>query len=222
MKDRMSIWALVCKALGWCCVLGGVISAFFTAGVTLFLIPIGIVLLLNCAIFEWMDGNPDNEDRIGYIVALNGNKIELANSVDDVLGICSGTAMVLGDSAEWNWNKRYLTDDFGRVLYSDYNIEHPATYDNEGEILDDAWTEHIHVPTPNPAYDASQTYIRRSERPEWQIVGLMGKLYVRDNGTCVVNGYAGVSNGIAIKSDNKTNMRVMERVNDTVIRVLLK
>ena len=56
MKDRMSIWALVCKALGWCCVLGGVISAFFTAGVTLFLIPIGIVLLLNCAIFEWMDG----------------------------------------------------------------------------------------------------------------------------------------------------------------------
>ena len=172
--------------------------------------------------FEWMDGNPDNEDRIGYIVALNGNKIELANSVDDVLGICSGTAMVLGDSAEWNWNKRYLTDDFGRVLYSDYNIEHPATYDNEGEILDDAWTEHIHVPTPNPAYDASQTYIRRSERPEWQIVGLMGKLYVRDNGTCVVNGYAGVSNGIAIKSDNKTNMRVMERINDTVIRVLLK
>lgn len=172
--------------------------------------------------FEWMDGNPDNEDRIGYIVALNGNKIELANSVDDVLGICSGTAMVLGDSAEWNWNKRYLTDDFGRVLYSDYNIEHPATYDNEGEILDDAWTEHIHVPTPNPAYDASKTYIRRSERPEWQIVGLMGKLYVRDNGTCVVNGYAGVSNGIAIKSDNKTNMRVMERINDTVIRVLLK
>ena len=61
-----------------------------------------------------------------------------------------------------------------------------------------------------------------SGTPEWQIVGLMGKLYVRDNGTCVVNGYAGVSNGIAIKSDNKTNMRVMERVNDTVIRVLLK
>ena len=56
MKDRMSIWALVCKALGWCCVLGGVISAFFTAGVTLFLIPIVVVLLLICAIFEWMDG----------------------------------------------------------------------------------------------------------------------------------------------------------------------
>ena len=56
MKDRMSIWALVCKALGWFCILGGVISAFFTVGVTLSLIPIGIVLLLNSAIFEWMDG----------------------------------------------------------------------------------------------------------------------------------------------------------------------
>lgn len=56
MKDRMSNWALVCKALGWCCVLGGGVSIFFTAGVTFILIPIGLVLLLNCAILEWMDG----------------------------------------------------------------------------------------------------------------------------------------------------------------------
>lgn len=56
MKDRMSNWALVCKALGWCCVLGGGISIFFTYGVTIVLIPVGLVLLLNCAILEWMDG----------------------------------------------------------------------------------------------------------------------------------------------------------------------
>ena len=173
--------------------------------------------------FEWKDGNPNNEDRVGYIVTLDGDKIVKANSGDDILGICSGTAMVLGDSAEWNWSKRYLTDDFGRIIYEDYDIEHEEVKDeNTGKVLEEAWTEHIHAPKQNPDYDISQPYIRRSDRPEWQIVGMMGKLYVRDDGTCVVNGYADVVNGIATKATGKTNMRVMERINDSIVRVLLK
>lgn len=172
--------------------------------------------------FEWKDGNPNNEDRVGYIVTLDGDKIVKANSGDDVLGICSGTAMVLGDSAEWNWSKRYLTDDFGRIIYEDYDIEHEEVKDDDGNIIREAWTEHIHAPKQNPNYDISQPYIRRSDRPEWQIVGMMGKLYVRDDGTCEINGYADVINGIATKAAVKTNMRVMERINDSIVRVLLK
>ncbi len=173
--------------------------------------------------FEWKDGNPNNEDRVGYIVTLDGDKIVKANTGDDVLGICSGTAMVLGDSAEWNWNKRYLTDDFGRIIYEDYDVEHEEIKDeNTGKVLEEAWTEHIHAPKENPDYNASRAYIKRSERPEWQIVGMMGKLYVRDNGSCVVNGYADVKDGIATKASGKTNMRVMERVTDNIVRVLMK
>ena len=172
--------------------------------------------------FEWKDGNPNNEDRVGYIVTLDGDKIVKANTGDDILGICSGTAMVLGDSAEWNWSKRYLTDDFGRIIYEDYDIEHEEIKDDDGNIIREAWTEHIHAPKQNPNYDISQPYIRRSDRPEWQIVGMMGKLYVRDDGSCVVNGYADVINGIATKATGKTNMRVMERINDSIVRVLLK
>ena len=173
--------------------------------------------------FEWKDGNPDNEDRVGYIVTLDGDKIVKANSGDDILGICSGTAMVLGDSAEWNWSKRYLTDDFGRIIYEDYDVEHKEVKDeNTGKVLEKAWTEHIHAPKQNPDYDSSKTYTKRADRPEWQIVGMMGKLYVRDDGSCVVNGYADVVNGIATKATGKTNMRVMERINDSIIRVLMK
>lgn len=52
---------------------------------------------------------------------------------------------------------------------------------------------------------------------------MFGKLYVRDDGTCEVNGYATVGeNGIATLSLEKTNMRVLSRVNDNVVRVLLK
>lgn len=172
--------------------------------------------------FEWKDGNPNNEDRVGYIVTLDGDKIVKADTGDDVLGICSGTAMVLGDSAEWNWTKRYLTDDFGRIIYEDYDVEHEAVYNPEGELIEEAWTEHIHAPKENPEYDASQPYAKRADRPEWQIVGMMGKIYVRDDGSCVVNGYADVKDGIATKANGKTNMRVMERVTDNIVRVLMK
>lgn len=54
---------------------------------------------------------------------------------------------------------------------------------------------------------------------------MMGKLYVRDDGTGTVNGYVTVSattDGIATKSEDKTSMRVMERVNDHIIRVCFK
>ena len=173
--------------------------------------------------FEWKDGNLNNEDRVGYIVCLDGDKIVKANTGDDILGICSGTAMVLGDSAEWNWSKRYLTDDFGRIIYEDYDLEHEERKNEEtGEVIEEAWTEHIHAPKQNPDYDASQPYAKRADRPEWQIVGMMGKLYVRDDGSCIVNGYADVKDGIATKATGKTNMRVMARVNENIIRVLLK
>lgn len=172
--------------------------------------------------FEWKDGNPNNEDRVGYIVCLDGDKIVKANSGDDILGICSGTAMVLGDSAEWNWNKRYLTDDFGRIIYEDRMEHHEAIYNPDGELIEEAWDEEVHAPKENPDYNASRAYIKRSERPEWQIVGMMGKLYVRDDGSCVVNGYADVKDGIATKATSKTNMRVMERVTDNIVRVLMK
>ena len=101
-------------------------------------------------------------------------------------------------------------------------------FDIEGNLIElskkekQAYVEHIHKPKENPKYDSSKPYERRSDRPEWQIVGMMGKLYVRDNGTCEVNGYATVDNGIAIKSTEKTNMRVMERVTENIVRVLLK
>ena len=172
--------------------------------------------------FEWKDGNPNNEDRVGYIVTLDGDKIVKANTGDDILGICSGTAMVLGDSAEWNWSKRYLTDDFGRIIYEDRMEHHEAIYNSDGELIKDAWDEEVHAPKQNPDYDVSQPYTKRADRPEWQIVGMIGKLYVRDDGSCVVNGYADVKDGIATKATGKTNMRVMERVNENIVRVLLK
>ncbi len=180
--------------------------------------------------FEWEDGNPNNEDRIGCVVALNGDKIKLATFEDDVLGIISGTAAVIGDTAEWNWVGRFLQDEFGRIITEE--IEQFA--DNYKEVLNEETGEteiiiekisigFITMPKINPQYDSSQPYINRKDRPEWACVGMLGKLYVRDDGTCQVNGYAKVgSEGVLTNSDTKTNIRVISRTSEGVIRVLLK
>lgn len=173
--------------------------------------------------FEWKDGNPDNEDRMGYLVTLDKNKLVLADADDDIIGITSGTKAVIGDSAEMNWDDKYLKDELGREIYEDYDIEHPAIIDPEtGEEIKPAWTEHIHTRKINPEWDPDRPYTPRSKRKEWYPVGLLGKLYVRDDGTAVVNGYVTANNGIATNSAEKTNLRVLERVNDHIIRVLVK
>lgn len=171
--------------------------------------------------FEWLDGNPEEEDRVGYIVKLNGNKIEFANADDDILGIISGTMTVLGDNAEWYWQGKYLTDDFGRVIYEDKaewgTFINPETQEEEKCIIGV-----FPAPKLNPNYDADMPYENRKVRPEWDAVGMMGKLYVRDDGTAQVNGYVTANNGIATASGTRTNMRVMERVSENIIRVCLK
>ena len=74
----------------------------------------------------------------------------------------------------------------------------------------------------NPDYDPSQTYIPRSQRPEWGCVGMMGKIVMIDDGTCQVNGYAwSGENGVATHAPSKTKFRVMSRLDDTHIKVVI-
>jgi hypothetical protein len=106
--------------------------------------------------FEWLDGNPDSEDRRGIAVTLDGDKIKPAEQGDTIIGVISGNPSVVGDAA-WNkWNGKYLRDDFGSYALNE-----------DGER------------TPNPDYDADVVYVSREDRPEWDCVGLMGKLRVR-------------------------------------------
>ena len=174
--------------------------------------------------FEWLDENDNVDDRVGYIVTLEGNKIRFANSEDDVLGIVSGTATVLGDNAEWEWQGKYLKDEFGRKIIDWVEYKSTTTIYNDDGTSKEKEISLGFFPEPriNPAYNENEEYVNRYWRPEWDAVGLMGKLFVRDNGSCQAGGYVKPDNGIAIPSAEKTNMRVLKRVNDNVIQVLLK
>jgi hypothetical protein len=77
----------------------------------------------------------------------------------------------------------------------------------------------------NPKYDASRqgSYIERSRRPEWAPVGMMGKLLVRDDGTCEVGKFCKPNDeGIATLAEGKDGYYVMDRISENIIKVLFR
>lgn len=168
--------------------------------------------------FEWLDGNIEAEERQGFFVTMDGDKIRKATSDDDyILGVVSVNPSIIGDSHQDAWNKQYVTDEWGRIQF--HWVEVPEIKNAEGKIIQEAYQEYR--PITNPEHNWDEEYIPREERPEWSPVGIVGKLLVRDDGTCEVNGFCSSNDeGIATKSD--TGYRVMERVSKNIVRVFVK
>ena len=179
--------------------------------------------------FEWLDGNPDDEDRVGYFVTLDGDKIRIATAADDyILGVVSGEPFVLGNGDCDTWNGMYLHDEFRRTIYE------PAP--KMVEILDSEGNptgEYKEVegefegtrPKLNPEYDHTQPYTSRFERKEWAPVGMLGVLAVRHDGTAKVNGYVTVNaDGIATACEKSAEnaYRVIKSNTDSVIEIIFR
>jgi len=150
--------------------------------------------------FEWNDGNSSDEDRRGYSVVLVNNKIRKATSSDaaaDIIGVVSANPTVTGDAAWNSWNEKYLRDDYGSYLTETYTVTRWTENDVDYDYPTDEVPSDLTVPSDatvhtqdengvaftrrrlNPDYDATQTYTPRSERQEWDTIGLMGKLRLR-------------------------------------------
>lgn len=191
-------------------------------------------------LFEWVDGNPEVKDRAGRFVTLEGKNIRLAGPQDDyILGIVSGNPSVVGDVHDDQWQGMYLTDVFGRPIWEDVEItavteqmEIPVMVPGEGDesprmetrtetqVIIPAHTERRQKLNPN--YDPTQPYIPRSQRPEWDAVGMLGKLVAVDDGSCREDGWATVGKGgIAVGSEERTRYRVMERLDWNHVRILI-
>ena len=169
--------------------------------------------------FEWEDSNPFNEDRRGYFVTLNNDKIKIATPEDDfILGIVSGQPAIIGNSDE-EWTGRYILDEFGSFISEEFEYEE-KTFDSEtGEEIITIKTGTKYK--ENPEYDPSQAYIQRQDRAEWAAVGMLGVLSVRDDGTCQVNGYCSIAeDGTATMS--LSGYRVIKRINDNIIKIIFR
>lgn len=147
--------------------------------------------------FEWVDGNPDNEDRRGYFVTLDGEKIRKAEAGDDVLGVISDNASIVGN-ADIEWYGKYLRDEFNTYMT-----------DDEGNMI------------INPNYNPELEYIARAKRKEWAKVGLLGVVIARDNGQCTAGAYCRCGNG-GIAEPSESGYKVINRVNDNLIKLLVR
>ena len=181
--------------------------------------------------FQWLDNNPNHEDRIGLFVTLIGEKIRLAEGNDSyILGIISACPSILGDVYEDDWKDRWEKDIYGRPILEEVEIpektEDIKIIQEDGtEIIKTMVIQEAHTEIRqklNPHYDPTQEYIPRSKRPEWAVVGMMGKLVVIDDGSCEENGWCTAGKGgIATKSETQTKFRVMKRVDKNHVKVLV-
>ena len=109
--------------------------------------------------FEWSDGNSDNEDRRGYTVVLDGDKIRKSTSEDNattIIGVISDNPSVVGNNAWDSWSDKYQKDDYASYILNE----------NGERIM-------------NEDFDDTQEYVSRENRTEWDIVGLMGRIRVK-------------------------------------------
>ena len=200
--------------------------------------------------FEWADGNPDGEDRVGYFVTLDGNKIKKASSGDYLLGIVSGNPCIIGNGDE-DWLGRWVHDDFDRFV-KEYLVEDLEPLEIPEDIGELERIKLLHAPdvkeqdgkfyrvtsrvvdyeTPswrhkaNPDYDNTQQYVERKDRQEWDTVGMLGVLEVWDDGTCEVNGFCKCSEGGKATAADvyipSQTYRVIGRVSDNVVKVVFR
>ncbi len=176
-------------------------------------------------LFEWADGNEENEDRRGYFVTIDGKKIKKASSGDYIVGIISGNPSVIGNT-DMEWYGQFMRDEFGTFIKESYKetLKEPCIDEdgNDEEIEHEVDVEFYKV---NPDYDPDAPYTFRLDRPEWDAVGMLGVLPVRDDGTCEVGRFCKCANGgiatLATERGFDTYM-VLERIADNIVSVILK
>ena len=129
-----------------------------------------------------------------------------SDAVEDIIGVVrpkdeGRTTAMIGNESELQWNQRWITDDFGRFIKDTHEIVEWQTVDDTGMTKYHSYESHA-VPTgvtvpghavnqshdtdgnayyhyrENPAYNPDATYVPRSQRDEWVIVGMVGQVPV--------------------------------------------
>lgn len=192
--------------------------------------------------FEWLDGNIDGEDRRGYFVTMDGNKIKKAKEGDYILGVVSAYPAVIGNN-DMEWSGKFLLDEFGnpikkvqKTIIKEHELIKDVHFtDEEMQTLTDEERKQREMKEVekeveceyfvlNPEFDPNREYVHRADRPEWDTIGMLGVLTVYDDGTCQVNGFCKCNNdGIATACERGFDTyRVIERVNENLIKVVFK
>lgn len=140
---------------------------------------------------------------LGTIVTLDGDKIRKAQPSDVPIGVISGTAALVANEKTFHHKDRFLKNEYGVTVVNRKQVEF---IDDEGNISYE-WRD---VPVENPDYDPKQDYASRSERPEWNTVGLLGQIYTNVEKDVIVGDWINGRAGIGYKDNVNGKGRVMK------------
>jgi hypothetical protein len=155
---------------------------------------------------EYMESKSGEAIALGTLVELEGEKIVPANG--KAIGVISKTASHIGNASDLKWAGRYLRDEWGGYIYEE--IPDPDWEPNKKGNETEEDRPLISVRKENPNYVRDENYIPRSERPEWNIVGLLGQVYVRTGEDLQAGDFIIAENGHGKKSNIETNIQVMK------------
>lgn len=162
--------------------------------------------------FEWHDGNKNNEDRTGTTVTLLGDKICAATATDlpeNIIGVIGGdnTAIsAISNASPHEWHGKHLRDKYNKLIWEPqvmvewvtdgyrhwYEADRiPAGVDvpADATFYRDTWNGHkllreiLSEEYKNPNGPVGQ-YLPRWERQEWGIVVLVGRAIVNEGCMC--------------------------------------
>lgn len=151
-------------------------------------------------LFESQNGLAIN---LGTIVTLDGDKIRKAQPSDVPIGVISGTAALVANEKTFHHKDRFLKNEYGVTVTNRKQVEFT---DDEGNISYE-WRD---VPVENPDYDPKQDYVSRSDRPEWNTVGLLGQIYTNVEKDVIAGDYINGRAGIGYKDNVNGKGRVMK------------
>ena len=179
--------------------------------------------------YEWSELFEHNIVPYGRFVTFDKkepNKIQIANSNEPVIGITTINSVITSDDPE-EWQAKYICNEYGDIFLKEKDKAVAVNaYDDINEMPYIATYKDIDVvPVINNDFDKKKEYIKRSDRPEWIRVHLLGKCIVVDNGECQPGQYCLVGdNGIAVPSHSKVNFGyyVLERLTDNTIMIFFK
>lgn len=106
--------------------------------------------------WEWDDGNPNGEDRIGQtVVALGRWRMGRAKDHPDkpVIGVASARCAMVGNAFENGWSGRFVRDDIGNILT---------------ELVDVATWETVETETQQVERVRKVPYKRMEPKREWR------------------------------------------------------
>jgi cyclophilin family peptidyl-prolyl cis-trans isomerase len=120
-----------------------------------------------------------NGDKIsfGTVVELSNGKIIECQDSNNAIGVISSRPMIVGNAEDGTgdeWVGKYLKDEWGNFITEEY--EYVDIDDNNNEIIKIGIRNKI-----NTNFDSSIEYIKREDRPEWNIVGLLGQIRILKN-----------------------------------------